>query len=133
MVDIQDSDLDKKLTPEQIAVLRNKGTEPPFSGEFLDHDDDGVYACVACGNVLFRSDAKYDSRTPGLIGWPSFSEIAGSDAVVLRPDNSDGMHRTEVVCQRCGGHLGHVFDAGDSSTGKHYCINSTCLSFSPDN
>src|SRR5690606_12214901 len=126
---IQDSEFEEKLTPEQLAVLRDKGTEAPFSGEFLSHDDKGMYVCVACGNPLFQSDAKYDSRTPGLIGWPSFSDMAHSDAVELVPDDSQGMHRTEVVCKRCGGHLGHVFDADDSSTGKHYCINSTCLKF----
>ncbi len=132
MTRTQDPDLAKNLTPEQLAVLRDKGTEAPFSGEFLDHDAAGIYTCVACGNVLFGSDTKYDSRTPGLIGWPSFSDIAHSGAVDLLPDNSDGMQRTEVVCKRCGGHLGHVFDADDSSTGKHYCINSTCLQFKPD-
>lgn len=129
---IHDDELAGKLTPEQLAILRDKGTEAPFSGEFLNHDEQGVYTCVACGNKLFGSGAKYDSRTPGLVGWPSFSDVAHSDAVELVADDSDGMHRTEVICKRCGGHLGHVFDADDSSTGKHYCINSTCLQFSPE-
>lgn len=124
-----DSAFEDNLSDEQLSILRDKGTEAPFSGEFLSHNKQGVYACVACGNELFRSDAKYDSQTPGLIGWPSFSDIAHSDAVNLLSDDSAGMHRTEVVCKRCGGHLGHVFDADDSSTGKHYCINSACLRF----
>ena len=119
-----------KLSPEQYEVLINKGTEAPFSGQYLDHHEDGVYACALCGAELFSSQAKYDSKTPGLVGWPSFSEVADSGAVNFLDDSSLGMSRTEVVCSRCGGHLGHVFDAGDSNTGKHYCINSCALNFS---
>ncbi len=121
----------KKLTPEQYQVLRKKGTEPPFSGKFLDHKADGTYICAACGNELFKSDAKYDSTTPGLIGWPSFSELADTSTVVLKDDSSWGMKRTEVICKTCGGHLGHLFEADDSPNGKHYCINSCALDFTP--
>lgn len=118
----------KKLTPEQYRVLRKKGTEAPFSGELLKNTATGDYQCAACGNVIFKSGAKYDSQEPGLEGWPSFSE-AVEGAVELVPDNSLGMRRTEVICKVCGGHLGHVFDAGDSPSGKHYCINSCALDF----
>lgn len=120
-----------KLTAEQYKVLRQKQTETPGSGKYLHHNDEGRYVCVACGNVLFNSSSKYDSTEPGLIGWPSFSELASNKAVKLIPDDTLGMHRTEVVCAKCGGHLGHVFEAGDSPTGQHYCINSACLDFKP--
>jgi len=130
---LSDEELKKKLTPEQYQVLVEKGTEPPFSGKYLNHNDKGMYTCAICGAELFSSDTKYDSATPGLIGWPSFSDVAKSDAVELKEDNSWGMRRIEVNCKNCGGHLGHVFDAEDSSTGKHYCINSCALDFSPKN
>lgn len=119
----------KKLTPEQFTVLRNKGTEAPFSGKLLYNKDSGTYTCMGCGTELFSSDAKYDSTTPGLIGWPSFSEVTNSNAVELRDDNSWGMRRVEVVCKTCGGHLGHVFDDTSSPNGKHFCINSCALDF----
>ncbi len=122
-------ELKKKLTPEQYQVLRQKGTEPPFSGKYLNHNEKGMYSCGVCGAELFNSETKYDSKTPGLIGWPSFSEVARSDAVELKDDFSWNMHRKEVTCKKCGSHLGHVFDADDSSTGKHYCINSCALDF----
>lgn len=122
----------KKLTPEQYKILRQKGTETPFSGELLNEKRDGVFKCAACGAVLFKSDSKYDSTIPGLAGWPSFSDIVASDAVELADDDSLGMHRTEVVCKNCGGHLGHLFDDDSSPTGKHYCINSVCLDFNPN-
>ncbi len=112
----------KKLTPEQYAVLRQKGTEAPFSGKLLHETRDGMYKCAACGNALFASDAKFDSGT----GWPSFDQ-ALPGATRLIDDNSHGMHRTEVVCATCGSHLGHVFDDGPTSTGKRYCLNSVCL------
>lgn len=118
-----------RLTPEQFKVLRQKGTEAPFSGEHLERNDKGTYTCAACGAELFSSDSKYDSKTPGLVGWPSFAEVARSGAVELRDDDSLGTHRVEVICKNCGSHLGHVFDAGDSKTGKHYCINSCALDF----
>lgn len=118
------------LSDEQKRVLFDKGTEAPGSGVFLNHTEQGSYTCANCGAVLFSSEHKYDSKTPGLIGWPSFSNPAGNDAVELRPDTSLGMVRTEVVCRSCGGHLGHVFDADDAPDGgKHYCINSVCLGF----
>lgn len=123
----------QKLTPEQYAVLRQKGTEAPFSGEFVMPNNDGTFSCVACDNVLFKSDAQYESKLPGLMGWPSFADVAESDAVELVGDTSLGMQRTEVICKNCGSHLGHVFDGdSDSPTGKHYCINSVCLKFEPE-
>lgn len=121
-----------RLTPEQYKVLREKGTEAPFSGQYTENKEPGVYKCAACGAVLFMSDAKHDSKTPGLQGWPSFSEIAESGSVELKDDNSMGMRRVEAVCSNCGSHLGHVFDGvDDTPTGKHYCINSVCLAFEP--
>lgn len=117
----------KKLTPEQYSVLRQKGTEAPFSGKYLNETSEGMYNCVVCGNQLFASDTKFESKIPGLMGWPSF-EDALPGAVKFEHDPSLGMNRTEVLCANCGSHLGHVFD-GDSETktGKHYCINSVCL------
>ena len=117
------------LTDEQKRVLFEKGTEAPGTGEYLSHNEQGMYSCANCGAALFKSDAKYESKTPGLIGWPSFSDPANNDAVALKPDDTLGMSRTEVVCKNCGAHLGHVFDANDSPNGKHYCINSVCLGF----
>lgn len=119
----------KKLSKQAYRVLREKGTEMPHSGELLHNTEKGVYVCGGCGAELFKSEHKYDSTTPGLIGWPSFSEAKNSDAVVLKPDNALGMKRTEVCCAKCGGHLGHVFEADDSPTGQHYCINSVALDF----
>lgn len=121
--------LKQKLTPEQYHVLREKGTEPPFSGKYLNNAEAGVYACPVCGAALFKSETKYESTMPGLIGWPSFSEAISKDAVTLQDDNSMGMHRIEVVCKKCGSHLGHVFDDDASPTGRHYCINSAALDF----
>lgn len=116
----------KKLTPEQYKVLREKGTEAPFSGKYVNTKDKGMYKCAACGAQLFSSDAKFDSTQPGLLGWPSFEEaIPGS--VEFKEDNSLGMRRTEVTCAKCGSHLGHIFDDEEAKTGKHYCINSCAL------
>lgn len=119
----------KRLTPEQYRILREKGTETPFTGELLDEKRDGTFKCAACGTELFKSEAKYDSTIPSLAGWPSFSEVVSSDAVELVDDNSLGMHRVEVICKNCGSHLGHLFDDDSSNTSKHYCINSVCLDF----
>ncbi len=123
---MNEDEFKKKLTPEQYKVLREKGTEAPFSGKLLHESRQGAYNCAACGNPLFSSDAKFDGGIESLKGWPSFEEaIPGS--VVFRDDNSHGMRRTEVVCGKCGSHLGHIFDDSVSGTGKHFCINSVCL------
>lgn len=114
----------EKLTPEQYKVLREKGTEAPFSGKLLHEDRDGMFKCAACGNPLFGSSAKFDSGT----GWPSFDQ-ALPGAVKEITDTSHGMVRTEVVCAQCGSHLGHVFDDGPTTTGQRYCLNSVCLDF----
>jgi peptide-methionine (R)-S-oxide reductase len=119
----------KKLTPEQYHILREKGTETPFSGKLLNQDSNGDFVCAACGTVLFKSDSKYESDISGLEGWPSFADAAQNDAIVLTDDNSFGMKRTEVTCKNCGSHLGHLFDDKSSPTGKHYCINSVALDF----
>lgn len=118
-----------KLTSEQYRVLREKGTEAPGSGKYVDFYEDGEYACAACGQVLFTSDTKYESTMPGLIGWPAFSEAAGKGTVKLEDDDSLGMQRTEVLCSNCGSHLGHLFPDDSSPNGQHYCINSVCLDF----
>lgn len=119
----------KELSPEEYEVLRGQGTEAPFSGKYLDNKDEGVYRCKACGNVLFTSAQKFDSGT----GWPSFTDPAVAENVGTRVDDSHGMHRTEVFCKNCGGHLGHVFEDGPKDAGgKRYCINSVCLAFDPE-
>lgn len=121
-----------RLTPEEYRVLREKGTEMPFSGTYLNTTEKGTYKCKACGALLFTSDKKLDSSKSafGLQGWPSFSDPAVAAHVGTRPDNSRGMRRTEVYCKKCGGHLGHVFDERVEGKGrKHYCVNSVCLQF----
>lgn len=127
-----DDELKQRLTDEQYYVLRQKGTEAPGTGKYLDHDEQGNYSCAACGNILFTSATKYESTIPGLIGWPSFYDPAQSDAVVLSEDLSHGMHRTEVTCAQCDSHLGHLFPDDSAPNGQHYCINSVALDFTKD-
>lgn len=116
----------KNLTAQQFEILRNKGTEPAFTGEYVDMHDNGMYTCVACGRELFSSDTKFESGS----GWPSFYDVATKGNVILQDDDSHGMKRTEVVCANCGGHLGHVFTDGPrDKTGLRYCINSCALNF----
>lgn len=126
---LSDDEWKQKLSPEQYHVLREKGTELPGSGKLLYNEEQGEYKCAACGSIVFKSDAKYESTMPGLIGWPSFSDAAEKGAVVLSEDTMLGMKRTEVTCAVCGGHLGHLFPADDSPNGQHYCINSAALDF----
>ena len=117
----------ERLTSEQFEVLRNKGTERAFTGEYAFSKEDGVYRCAGCGAELFSSETKYESGT----GWPSFWQPIDSDAVELREDKSLFMRRTEVTCARCGGHLGHVFNDGPRPTGERYCMNSVSLQLEP--
>ena len=115
----------KKLSPEQYSVLREKGTERAFTGKLLKNKENGMYTCGGCGTPLFSSDAKFDSGT----GWPSFTEPANQKNIELKDAYSQGMHRIEVNCKKCGGHLGHVFDDGPMPTKKRFCINSCALGF----
>lgn len=117
----------KELSPEQYRILREKGTEPPFTGALYHNDADGTYRCAACDSPLFSSDAKFESGS----GWPSFWIPTSSDAVKTHEDTSHGMRRIEITCARCGSHLGHVFPDGPQPTGLRYCVNSASLSFDP--
>lgn len=119
---MNEEDIKKKLTPEEYQVLRQKGTEAPFSGKLLHDRRDGTYTCKVCGSKLFSSDAKFDSGT----GWPSFDQ-ALPGAIKEIVDTSHGMARTEITCATCGSHLGHVFNDGPTKTGMRYCLNSVCL------
>lgn len=113
------------LSPEQYYVIRQKGTEAPFSGKFYKHTEKGTYVCAACGEELFKSDTKFDAGC----GWPSFFEAIDSTKITYTRDTSHGMIRTEITCTKCGGHLGHVFDDGPQPTGLRYCVNSLSIDF----
>jgi peptide-methionine (R)-S-oxide reductase len=123
--DMSDADWEKRLTPEQYKILREKGTEAPFTGELLENKEAGTYACAACGTPLFSSDTKFESGS----GWPSFFDVISKGNVEFVSDRSHGLKRTEVVCGTCGGHLGHLFEDGPNPTGQRYCINSCALDF----
>ena len=123
-----DDDWRRELTPEQYRIMRQKGTEPPFTGEYVNEKTPGVYRCAACGTPLFRSDTKYDSGS----GWPSFYAPIDETNVDTEEDRSHGMRRTEVMCATCEAHLGHVFPDGPGPTGLRYCVNSASLTLDPE-
>lgn len=124
-VEKTDAQWRKELTPEQYKVMREKGTERAFTGAYVDNHEQGMYKCAACGEPLFDSDTKFESGS----GWPSFFKPLSADAVETEEDRNHGMRRTEVMCKKCGAHLGHVFDDGPKPTGQRYCVNSISLKF----
>ena len=129
MIEKTENEWRQQLTPEQYRVLREAGTERAFTGQFWNHKGEGVYACAACGAELFNSTTKFDSGC----GWPSFFDSLEQNRIIRREDNAHGMRRVEVLCAGCESHLGHVFpDAPQTPTGERYCINSVCLTFTPE-
>ena len=133
MDEVKKEELKKKLSPEQFKIAVEKGTEAPFSGKYVFNKDKGVYKCMVCGNPLFSSEAKFETKTPGLEGWPSF-DASLPGAIKLEQDSTAGMNRTEVLCARCNSHVGHVFDDNsETKTGKHYCVNCVSLDLKKSN
>ena len=128
LVNLTEDEWKQRLTPEQYKILREKGTERPYTGKLLENKEKGIYVCAACGNELFNSDMKFDSHC----GWPSFDKEIAGGKIKTQTDTSFGMVRTEIMCARCGGHLGHLFDDGPTETGMRYCVNSVSLEFIGD-
>ncbi len=127
-VELSEDEWRARLDPARFQVLRRAATEPPFTGDLLHVDKDGMFSCAGCGAELFASDAKFESGS----GWPSFDRAAAEGRVIEREDRSHGMRRTEILCARCGGHLGHLFPDGPTDTGLRYCVNSLALEFEPE-